>query len=36
MPDRSLTEVVEDIIGNIQQIVRSEVRLAKTEIQEEQ
>ena len=33
--DRSFTNVLEDIAGNIQAIVRSEVRLAKTEIQEE-
>jgi Flp pilus assembly protein TadB len=32
---RSVTEVLQDIIGNVQEIVRSEVRLAKTEIREE-
>ena len=33
--DRSLTEVFQNIIGNVQDIVRSEVRLAKTELREE-
>jgi uncharacterized membrane protein YqjE len=33
--ERSISDVIQDIIGNIQQIVRSEVRLAKTEIREE-
>lgn len=33
--DRSLADVVRDIIGDIQNIVRSEVRLAKAEMQEE-
>ncbi|MEP6934703.1 MAG: phage holin family protein [Nitrospirota bacterium] len=33
--DRSLTSVLQDIIANIQDIVRSEVRLAKTELREE-
>jgi uncharacterized membrane protein YqjE len=33
--DRSLSDVFQDIIRNVQEIVRSEVRLAKTEIQEE-
>lgn len=33
--DRPLTEVVKDIIGNVQDMVRSEVRLAKAEIREE-
>jgi hypothetical protein len=32
--DRSFSEVVQDIIGNVQEIVRSEVRLA-TEMREE-
>jgi len=32
---RSISSVLHDIIGNIQDIVRSEVRLAKTEITEE-
>ena len=33
--DRSISSVLHDIIGNIQDIVRSEMRLAKTEITEE-
>jgi len=33
--DRSLSNVLEDVIRNVQEIVRSEVRLAKTEIREE-
>jgi len=33
--DRSVTEILENIVGNVQGIVRSEVRLAKAEIQEE-
>ena len=33
--DRSLSDVFQDIIRNVQEIVRSEVRLAKTEILEE-
>ena len=33
--DRSFSVVLQDIVGNIQDIVRSEVRLAKTEIQEQ-
>jgi len=32
---RSVTEVLQDVIGNIQEMVRSEVRLAKTEIRQE-
>lgn len=32
---RSITDVFQDIVGNVQQIVRAEVRLAKTEITEE-
>jgi MFS family permease len=32
---RSFAGVVEDIVGNVQGIIRSEVRLAKTEIREE-
>jgi uncharacterized membrane protein YqjE len=32
---RSFSEVVQDILRNVQEIVRSEVRLAKTEIGEE-
>jgi len=33
--DRSFSDVVHDILHNVQEIVRSEVRLAKTEIGEE-
>jgi len=33
--DRSFSDVVQDVIRNVQEIVRSEVRLAKTEIREE-
>ena len=33
--DRSLSDVFQDIIRNVQEIVRSEIRLAKTEIREE-
>src|SRR5258708_36549000 len=32
---RSMTEVLQDIVGNIQEIFRSEFRLAKVEIHEE-
>jgi Flp pilus assembly protein TadB len=32
---RSIADVVDDIVGNVQTIIRSEVRLAKTEITEE-
>jgi uncharacterized membrane protein len=32
---RSITDVLQDIIGNVQTIIRSEVRLAKTEVAEE-
>jgi uncharacterized membrane protein YqjE len=32
---RSLAEVLEDIIGNFEQMIRSEFRLAKTEMREE-
>ena len=37
MPDkeRSISTVLEDIVANVQGIIRSEVRLAKTEIREE-
>jgi uncharacterized membrane protein YqjE len=34
IPQRSLADVVEDIIRNLQQIVRAEFRLAKTELSE--
>jgi uncharacterized membrane protein YqjE len=33
--DRSLSTIVQDIVGNVQGILRSEIRLAKTEIREE-
>jgi uncharacterized membrane protein YqjE len=33
--ERSISAVLHDIVGNIQDIVRSEVRLAKTEVREE-
>ena len=33
--DRSLSDVVRDIIHNIQDIIRSEIRLARTEVGEE-
>ena len=33
--DRSISTVLHDIVGNVQDIIRSEVRLAKTEITEE-
>lgn len=33
--DRPISAVVHDIVGNIQDIVRSEMRLAKTELREE-
>jgi uncharacterized membrane protein YqjE len=33
--DRSLSDVLQDVIRNVQEIVRSEVRLAKTEMREE-
>ena len=33
--DRSFSDLLQDIIRNVQEIVRSEVRLAKTEIREE-
>ena len=33
--ERSVSEVFQDIIRNIQEIIRSEVRLAKTEIRDE-
>lgn len=33
--ERSMTELVRDIAGNAQEIVRSEIRLARTEIKEE-
>jgi len=33
--DRPVSDVVQDIVRNIQEIIRSEVRLAKTEVREE-
>jgi VIT1/CCC1 family predicted Fe2+/Mn2+ transporter len=33
--DRSVAQVLQDIVHNIQDIVRAEVRLAKTEVREE-
>jgi uncharacterized membrane protein YqjE len=33
--DRSFSEVLHDIVGNTQDIIRAEVRLAKTEVREE-
>jgi uncharacterized membrane protein YqjE len=33
--ERSVPEVLQDIIGNVQEILRSEVQLAKTELKEE-
>ena len=32
---RSVPEVLQDIVGNLQEIIRSEFRLAKTELKEE-
>ncbi|MES2223210.1 MAG: phage holin family protein [Acidobacteriota bacterium] len=34
-PERSISDVLQDIVGNIQDIVRSEVRLAKSELRDE-
>ena len=34
-PERSISSVLQDILGNFQEVVRSEVRLAKTEVREE-
>ena len=33
--ERTLPEVLQGIVGNVQEIIRSEVRLAKTEVKEE-
>lgn len=33
--ERPISEVLRDIFGNVQEIIRSEVRLAKTELSEE-
>ena len=35
MADRSISAVLHDIVGNVQEIVRAELRLAKTEVTEE-
>jgi Kef-type K+ transport system membrane component KefB len=35
MAGRSVPEVLQDIVGNIQEIIRSEFRLAKAEIKQE-
>jgi hypothetical protein len=33
--ERSISDVLQDIVGNIQEIIRSEVRLAKGELRDE-
>src|SRR4051812_6234576 len=33
--DRSFSEILQDAVGNVQEIMRSELRLAKTEVREE-
>src|SRR5689334_2273307 len=33
--ERTFSDVLQDIVGNIQNIIRSEIRLAKTEVKEE-
>jgi hypothetical protein len=33
--DRSITELLQDIVADVQQIIRSEILLAKTEVKEE-
>jgi uncharacterized membrane protein YqjE len=33
--DRSIAALLKDIVGNVQQIIRAEVRLAKVEVREE-
>ena len=35
LEDRSISVLLQDIVGNIQDIVRAEVRLVKTEVGEE-
>src|SRR5487761_1135100 len=35
MPGRTVADILQNIVANVQDIVRSEVRLAKTEIKEE-
>lgn len=32
---RSIAEILKDVVGNVQEIIRYEVRLAKTEVREE-
>lgn len=34
-PDRSLSDVFQDIVRNVQEIIRAEIALAKTEVREE-
>jgi uncharacterized membrane protein YqjE len=34
-PDRSISAVLSDIVGDVQQIIRAETRLAKAELREE-
>lgn len=34
-PGRSIADVLKDIVGNVQQLIRAELRLARTEIREE-
>ena len=34
-PERTISAVLQDLLGNFQDVVRSEVRLAKTEVREE-
>ncbi len=34
MPDRPVAEVLQDIVGNIQSILRSEIRMARVEVRE--
>jgi uncharacterized membrane protein YqjE len=33
--ERTFSDVLQDIVGNVQSIIRSEIRLAKTEVKEE-
>ncbi|MBI1896826.1 MAG: phage holin family protein [Acidobacteria bacterium] len=33
--ERPMTDIVKDVLGNVQEIVRSEVRLARAEVREE-
>jgi uncharacterized membrane protein YqjE len=35
MDERSIASLVKDIVGNLQEIIRGEVRLAKVEVREE-